>query len=77
MTEASGTIQHVSDTARWVALYRAIESERPEPESGRRSEPSTSVVDAFDSREPPGTSAARVGSSMRVLASSSELRNCE
>ena len=30
MAEASGTIQHVSDTARWVALYRAIESERPD-----------------------------------------------
>jgi len=25
-----GTIGHVSDTARWVALYRAIESERPD-----------------------------------------------
>src|SRR5437773_12526210 len=30
VTEASGTIQHVSDTARWVAIYRAIESERPD-----------------------------------------------
>ncbi|PYP21274.1 MAG: hypothetical protein DMD55_20385, partial [Gemmatimonadetes bacterium] len=30
VTEASGTIQHVSDTARWVALYRAMESERPD-----------------------------------------------
>lgn len=28
MTDASGTIQHVSDTARWVALYRAMESDR-------------------------------------------------
>jgi methyltransferase (TIGR00027 family) len=26
----SGAIQHVSDTARWVALYRAMESERPD-----------------------------------------------
>jgi hypothetical protein len=24
------TITHVSDTARWVAVYRAIESERPD-----------------------------------------------
>src|SRR5213594_93312 len=30
VTEASGTSQHVSDTARWVALYRAMESERPD-----------------------------------------------
>src|SRR2546430_9952359 len=29
-SDASGTIQHVSDTARWVALYRAMESERPD-----------------------------------------------
>ena len=27
---ASGTIHNVSDTARWVAMYRAIESERPD-----------------------------------------------
>src|SRR2546422_199488 len=27
---ASGPITHVSDTARWVALYRAMESERPD-----------------------------------------------
>ena len=54
-----------------------IESERPEPPSGRRSEPSTSVVEASESSEPPGVSAARVGSSMRLLASSSEPRNCE
>src|SRR5438094_1718825 len=27
---ASGTIEHVSDTARWVALYRAQEAERPD-----------------------------------------------
>ncbi len=27
----SGVIEHVSDTARWVALYRAMESERPDP----------------------------------------------
>jgi methyltransferase (TIGR00027 family) len=26
----SSTISHVSDTARWVALYRAMESERPD-----------------------------------------------
>jgi methyltransferase (TIGR00027 family) len=26
----STTIEHVSDTARWVALYRAMESERPD-----------------------------------------------
>jgi methyltransferase (TIGR00027 family) len=26
----AGPISHVSDTARWVALYRAIESERPD-----------------------------------------------
>lgn len=26
----TGTIEHVSDTARWVALYRAMESERPD-----------------------------------------------
>ncbi|HZE75259.1 MAG TPA: class I SAM-dependent methyltransferase [Gemmatimonadales bacterium] len=30
MSPASGAIQHVSDTARWVALYRAMESERPD-----------------------------------------------
>ncbi len=29
MSDTSGQIQHVSDTARWVALYRAMESERP------------------------------------------------
>ncbi len=29
MSDPSGQIQHVSDTARWVALYRAMESERP------------------------------------------------
>ena len=27
---ASGEISHVSDTARWVALYRAMETERPD-----------------------------------------------
>src|SRR2546421_10012034 len=26
----TATIEHVSDTARWVALYRAMESERPD-----------------------------------------------
>lgn len=30
VSDQSGTIQHVSDTARWVALYRAMESERPD-----------------------------------------------
>ncbi len=30
MSSVSGAIQHVSDTARWVALYRALESERPD-----------------------------------------------
>ena len=30
MSDTSGQIQHVSDTARWVALYRAMESERPD-----------------------------------------------
>lgn len=30
MSESSGRIQHVSDTALWVALYRAMESERPD-----------------------------------------------
>src|SRR5688572_3576869 len=25
-----GSIRHVSDTARWVAMYRAAESERPD-----------------------------------------------
>ena len=30
MSTASGPIHHVSDTARWVALYRAMESERPD-----------------------------------------------
>jgi methyltransferase (TIGR00027 family) len=30
MADASNAIQHVSDTALWVALYRAIESERPD-----------------------------------------------
>jgi methyltransferase (TIGR00027 family) len=30
MSSASDVIQHVSDTARWVALYRAMESERPD-----------------------------------------------
>src|SRR2546427_13130973 len=29
VSAASGTIDHVSDTARWVALDRARESERP------------------------------------------------
>src|SRR6184192_1868522 len=28
--DASAAIEHVSDTARWVALYRAMESERPD-----------------------------------------------
>jgi methyltransferase (TIGR00027 family) len=27
----ASSITHVSDTARWVAIYRAMESERPEP----------------------------------------------
>lgn len=27
---ATGTIENVSDTARWVAIYRAMESERPD-----------------------------------------------
>jgi methyltransferase (TIGR00027 family) len=30
VSHSAGVIQHVSDTARWVALYRAIESERPD-----------------------------------------------
>lgn len=30
MADPSNAIQHVSDTALWVALYRAIESERPD-----------------------------------------------
>jgi methyltransferase (TIGR00027 family) len=30
VSDQPGTIQHVSDTARWVALYRAMESERPD-----------------------------------------------
>jgi methyltransferase (TIGR00027 family) len=30
VSSAPGAIQHVSDTARWVALYRAMESERPD-----------------------------------------------
>jgi len=30
VSDPSGTIEHVSDTARWVALYRAMESERPD-----------------------------------------------
>ena len=30
MSHGAGAIQHVSDTARWVALYRAMESERPD-----------------------------------------------
>jgi len=30
MTEASSPIRHVSDTALWVATYRAMESERPD-----------------------------------------------
>jgi methyltransferase (TIGR00027 family) len=30
VSTASDAIQHVSDTARWVALYRAMESERPD-----------------------------------------------
>jgi methyltransferase (TIGR00027 family) len=30
VSDASATITHVSDTARWVAMYRAIESERPD-----------------------------------------------
>lgn len=30
MTDLSRPIEHVSDTARWVALYRAMESERPD-----------------------------------------------
>lgn len=30
MTPASGAITHVSDTAFWVAFYRAMESERPD-----------------------------------------------
>jgi methyltransferase (TIGR00027 family) len=30
VSDPSGSITHVSDTARWVALYRAMESERPD-----------------------------------------------
>jgi methyltransferase (TIGR00027 family) len=30
VSDASGSITHVSDTARWVAMYRAMESERPD-----------------------------------------------
>jgi methyltransferase (TIGR00027 family) len=30
MSESAPPIQHVSDTALWVALYRALESERPD-----------------------------------------------
>ena len=30
MSDASAGIQHISDTARWVALYRAMESDRPD-----------------------------------------------
>ena len=30
MTSSSGDITHVSDTAHWVAYYRALESERPD-----------------------------------------------
>ncbi len=30
LSATSGKIEHVSDTARWVALYRAMESERPD-----------------------------------------------
>jgi methyltransferase (TIGR00027 family) len=30
MPPVTGTISHVSDTARWVAIYRAMESERPD-----------------------------------------------
>jgi methyltransferase (TIGR00027 family) len=30
VSDTAGTIEHVSDTARWVALYRAMESERPD-----------------------------------------------
>ncbi|HEX4601297.1 MAG TPA: class I SAM-dependent methyltransferase [Gemmatimonadales bacterium] len=30
LSDTADTIQHVSDTARWVALYRAMESDRPD-----------------------------------------------
>src|SRR4029077_15412479 len=30
LSDAPATLEHVSDTARWVALYRAMESERPD-----------------------------------------------
>ena len=30
VSHSAGAIRHVSDTARWVALYRAMESERPD-----------------------------------------------
>jgi methyltransferase (TIGR00027 family) len=30
MATAPGTIENISDTARWVAFYRAVESERPD-----------------------------------------------
>ncbi|HEX4628478.1 MAG TPA: SAM-dependent methyltransferase [Gemmatimonadales bacterium] len=30
LSDTTDTIQHVSDTARWVALYRAMESDRPD-----------------------------------------------
>ncbi|HYT05006.1 MAG TPA: class I SAM-dependent methyltransferase [Gemmatimonadales bacterium] len=30
MSDASAKIEHVSDTARWVAIYRAMESDRPD-----------------------------------------------
>ena len=30
MSEPVSSVSHVSDTARWVAMYRALESERPD-----------------------------------------------
>jgi O-methyltransferase involved in polyketide biosynthesis len=30
MTQPASPIRNVSDTARWVAFYRAMESERPD-----------------------------------------------
>jgi methyltransferase (TIGR00027 family) len=30
LSDASAKVEHVSDTARWVAMYRAMESERPD-----------------------------------------------
>ena len=47
MPAAASSVSHVSDTARWVAMYRAMESDRPRYQGGRIGDP-----DVFRLHEP-------------------------